>query len=191
MGNRSRRGSTEAWGAGWSTHSLLCPLPLLVIPHLESPVLPTRLRPALHLGLPGAPHLQPQTLPGLHLLQEAPSVSMPSVCLLLSRWPPAGKGDGSQCLGQDSGGRDEHPAEAPLPSSPQTTLFRLRSLAQALPTSLLPPHHPCAHLNRPPPDTPSWPPAPSVLPCSPQTPRKSSQFLCLRSLGIRPAGFTS
>lgn len=121
-------------------------------------------------GCLAPPLLQPQTLPGLCLLQEAPSVSTPSVHLLLSRWPPAGKGDGSQCPGQDGGGRDEHPAEAPLPSSPQTAPFRLHSLAQDPPTSLLPPHHPCAHLNHPSPDTPSWPPAPSLLPCSPQTP---------------------
>ena len=63
--------ATEADGGPWGLGGLggapaaspAC-FPSSLTPISESPVLPTLLRPALPLGLPGASHLQPQTLSG-------------------------------------------------------------------------------------------------------------------------------
>ena len=100
MGDRSRRGSTGPGGLGGAPAASAACFPSSLTPSSEPPVLPTLLCPALPLGLPGASHLQPQTLSGLRLLQEAASVSTPSVRLLLSRRLPARKGDGSSAQGR-------------------------------------------------------------------------------------------
>lgn len=152
--------------------------PSSLTPISASPVLPTLLRPALPLGWPGASHLQPQTLCGLRLLPEAASVSTPSVRLLLSRRPPARKGDGSRCPGQDGGGWEgRQRGGASVGIAPDRSFDP--GLAQAPPAS--PPPRPTipaptqtVHLQTPP---------PGQLPhqryhAAPSPRRKSSQLLC-------------
>lgn len=194
-GQQKRTGVHGVWGLRGAPPAAPACFPSSLTPISASRVLPTLLRPALPLGWPGASHLQPQALCGLRLLPEAASVSTPSVRLLLSRRPPARKGDGSRCPGQDGGGWEgRRGGGGSLCRHRPRPLLRPGLGASPARLTPSPPHHPCAHPNRPPPDTPSWPAAPSALPCSPQSPPKiiTTPVLCeRRRLSIRPAGFRS